>query len=342
VNDDERLEAHAVVEQLFLRIQVDTEKAMTEARELGERLQASFEANQDARGLCKLWRLRALVHWLEGKCLAADAAWARAAEYARETGDDRERAEILSWMASSAFIGPTPVGEAVRRCEAILEQVREDRRSAAATLYPLAGLYAMTGRFDAARERLDMACRTLEDLGFITLTSSFALFDGYVEILATDLVRAEERVRLGLSRLEEMGERAFVSSLAALLAEILYRQGRQEEAKRFVDRSEETAAPDDLAAQITWRTVRAKILATAGRPVDAESDARGAVSLAEKTDWSAYHASACMALGEVLRARGRPVEAELAIRKSIHLYQEKGNIVAAEGAHALLSGLVHA
>jgi predicted ATPase/class 3 adenylate cyclase len=342
VNEDERLEAHAVVEQLFLRIQVDTEKAITEARQLGERLQASFEANQDARGLCKLWRLRALVHWLEGKCLAADAAWARAAEYARETGDDRERAEILSWMASSAFIGPTPVGEAVRRCEAILEQVREDRRSAAATLYPLAGLYAMTGRFDAARERLDMACRTLEDLGFITLTSSFALFDGYVEILATDLVRAEERVRLGLSRLEEMGERAFVSSLAALLAEILYRQGRHEEAKRFVDRSEETAAPDDLAAQITWRTVRAKILATAGRLVDAESDARGAVSLAEKTDWSAYHAAACTALGEVLRARGRPVEAELAIRKSIHLYQEKGNIVAAEGAHALLSGLVHA
>ena len=38
VNDDERLEAHAVVERLFLRIQVDTERAMTEARELGGRL----------------------------------------------------------------------------------------------------------------------------------------------------------------------------------------------------------------------------------------------------------------------------------------------------------------
>jgi predicted ATPase/class 3 adenylate cyclase len=342
VNDDERVEAHAIVEQLFLRVQVDTEKAIATARALGERLRVTFEANNDARGLCKVWRLRALVHWLEGKCLAADAAWAQAAEYARETGDDRERAEILSWVASSAFIGPTPVEQAIRRCEAILDQVREDRRSAAATLYPLAGLYAMIGRFDGARERLELACRTLEDLGFVTLTSSFMLFDAYVEVLAGDLVRAEERLRLGLSRLEEMGEKAFVSSLAALLAEVLYRQGRHEEAKRFVDRSEETAAPDDLAAQITWRTVRAKILVATGRLDDAEAHARRAVSLAEGTDWSTYHAAACIALGEVLRVRGRPVEAETAIRKSLSLYEEKGNVVAAEGARALLSGLVPA
>jgi len=265
VNDDERLEAHAVVEQLFLRIQVDTEKAMAKASELGERLRTTFEASNDARGLCKVWRLHALVHWLEGKCLAADAAWEQAAEYARKAEDDRERADILAWLASSSFIGPMPVADAIRRCEAIREQVREDRRSAASTLYPLAGLYAMLGRFDAARERLNLACRTLEDLGFITVVSSFALFDGYVEILAGDLFRAEERLRLGLSRLEEMGERAFVSSLTALLAEVLHRQGRQDEAKVFVDRSQETAAPDDLAAQITWRTVRAKILATTGQ-----------------------------------------------------------------------------
>ena len=342
VNDDERLEAHAVVEQLFLRIQVDTEKAITTARALGERLRVTFEDNEDARGLCKVWRLRALVHWLEGQCLAADAAWGEAAEHARKAGDDRERADILAWVASSTFIGPTPVGQAIRRCEAIREQVRQDRRSTAATLYPLAGLYAMIGRFDSAREGLDLACRTLEDLGFITATSSFALFDGYVELLAGDLVRAEERLKLGLSRLEEMGEKAFVSSLAALLAEVLYRQGRHDEAKRLVDRSEETAAPDDLAAQITWRTVRAKILAATGRLEDAEVHARRAVSLAEETDWSTYHAGACVALGEVLRERKRPDEAELAIRKALALYEEKGNVVAAEGAYALLSGLVPA
>jgi tetratricopeptide (TPR) repeat protein len=159
-------------------------------------------------------------------------------------------------------------------------------------------------------------------------------------ILAGDLTRAEERLKFGLGRLEEMGEKAFVSSLAALLAEVLYRQERHDEAKTFVDRSEETAAPDDLAAQIAWRTVRAKILAATGRLKDAEALARRAVSLAGETDWSNDHAAACVALGEVLRTRGRPQEAETAIREALGLYEAKGNTVAAEEVHALLAGLV--
>jgi hypothetical protein len=140
-------------------------------------------------------------HWLEGKCLAADVAWEKAAEYAGEVGDDRERAYILAWLASSAFTGPTPVDEAIRRCEAIREQVNEDRGSAAATLYPLAGLYAMLGRFDEARELLDLASRRLEDLGFVTLTSSGTQFEGLVGILAGDLTRGgAPEVRFGTAR----------------------------------------------------------------------------------------------------------------------------------------------
>ena len=218
--------------------------------------------------------------------------------------------------------------------------MNEDRGSAAATLYPLAGLYAMLGRFDEARELLDLAYRRLEDLGFVTLTSSGTQFEGLVGILAGDLTRAEERLKFGLGRLEEMGEKAFVSSLTALLAEVLYRQESNEEAKTFVDRSEETAAPDDLAAQIAWRTVRAKILAATGRLEDAEVLARYAVSLAGETDWSNDHAAACVALGEVLRTRGRPQEAEGAIREALALYEAKGNTVAAEEVRALLAGLV--
>jgi tetratricopeptide (TPR) repeat protein len=130
--------------------------------------------------------------------------------------------------------------------------------------------------------------------------------------------------------------------LAARLAEVLFRQGRQEEAERFVDRSEETAATDDLAAQIAWRTVRAKMLAAAGRLEDAEALARRAAALAAETDRSNDRAAACVALGEVLREQGRPQEAKAAIREALALYQAKGNVVAAEEVHALLAELVPA
>jgi tetratricopeptide (TPR) repeat protein len=309
---------------------------------VGERVRGFFEDHDDDRGLSKLWRLRALVHWLEGHCRAAETAWEQAAEHARKAGDDRERAEILSWVASSAFYGPTRVGRGIRRCEAIRDQVRDNRRAAAATLYPLAGLYAMSGRFDAARELLDVACRTLEDLGYATQSSSLTQYDAFVEILAGDLAQAEQRLALGLGRLEEMGEKAFVSSVAALLGEVLLRQGRPKEAERFIDRSQQTAAPDDLVAQIAWRTVRARILVTAGRLEDAEALARRAVALAGATDWSNDHAAACVVLGEVLRERGRPRDAEAAMREALALYRGKGNVVAAEGVHALLAELVPA
>jgi Flp pilus assembly protein TadD len=142
---------------------------------------------------------------------------------------------------------------------------------------------------------------------------------------------------LGLGRLEEMGEKAFVSSSAALLAEVLYQQGRQEDAARFVNRSKETAAPDDLAAQITWRMVQAKILTTTGHLEDAETLARHAVALAAETDWSTYHAAACAALGEVLRECGRLEEAERVIGEALRLYGAKENVVAVKEVQALLA-----
>ena len=143
-----------------------------------------------------------------------------------------------------------------------------------------------------------------------------------------------------MGRLEEMGERAFVSTLAALLGEVLYRRGRHTEAARFVERSVETAAPDDLVAQIAWRTVQAKLLAIAGHMENAETLARRAVSLAEKTDWSNDHAAACIALGEVLHKRGLSEQAQTVVRKALDLYEAKGNIVAVEGVRALQARLV--
>ena len=71
-----------------------------------------------------------------------------------------------------------------------------------------------------------------------------------------------------------MGERNYISTTAAFLAEALYRQERDEEAFRMTEESEEIAAADDVATQYLWRSVRAKLIARRGRHEEAESHGR--------------------------------------------------------------------
>ena len=332
--DDDRLVAHALVEQLSLRVQVDTDAATKEIRRASERLRGIFEPRDDYLGLCKLWRLRGLVHWLAGQAAAADAAWGQAAEYAREAGDRRKAADIACWLASSAYWGPMPVEPAIRRCEAIRDEIRDDRYAHAWTLRPLAQLHAMTGRFAVARRLLEESDAALADLG-LTLALVGSQEESVVAMLAGDAALAEQCLRRGYERLGQMGEKAILSTTAAHLAEAIYVQGRYEEAWRFTETSEAAAAPDDVDAQIGWRTVRAKVLAKNGHTKDGETLAREAVALAERTDWLSTRANALADLGEVLRAARRGHEAEEAIRGALTLYELKGNLVAAEKARAL-------
>jgi predicted ATPase/class 3 adenylate cyclase len=333
---DELLQAHALVERLALALQVDTERASREAAAVGERIRTTFEARADDQGLSKLWRLRGIVQWLAGHSAAADAAWGQAAEYAREAGDERARSEILSWLASSALTGPMPVPKAIRRCDAIHAEIHDDRPAVAATLYALAALHAMTGRFDHARELAGSAHRAVEELGFVVLSASFSEYEALVEVLAGDLSRAEEHLRSGCARLEEMGEKAYLSVVAASLGNVLCERGRYDEAERFVALAEEAAAPGDVSAQVTWRVGRAKILAASGSSDEAEAVGRAALTLAESTDFPSDHAASLLTLASVVRVAARPDEARALVGHALAIYERKGNRVESEKTRALL------
>jgi tetratricopeptide (TPR) repeat protein len=85
--------------------------------------------------------------------------------------------------------------------------------------------------------------------------------------------------------------------------------------------------------------VRAKAFARQGRVVEAERLARKAVTLLEGTDDIQFHADALMALAEVLRVAERPSEAVHAVEQALSLYEQKGNVVSARKARALLGEL---
>jgi hypothetical protein len=64
-----------------------------------------------------VWSLRAQAAWLAGHVGEAEAAWREAGECARQAGEERELFESMGWRATAAVVGPTPVDDAIRRCE---------------------------------------------------------------------------------------------------------------------------------------------------------------------------------------------------------------------------------
>ncbi len=333
--NDPRLEARARVEQQFVRLQVESSRGIAQARRVTDSALGILGERGDDLGLCRAWCLRAWIGWTEGLIANADEAWRRAAEHARRAGDERELFEILCWRASAAVFGPVPVADAIRRCTEIREQVHASPVAVAVTLHPLGLLHAMKGDFDEARWLIREGNEILDELG--RLHSAVSHHEALVEMLAGQPAAAEERLRLGYEKLQEMGERALLATTAAMLAQAIHAQGRYQEADSFCLVSERTAAAEDLPTHVKWRGVRAKILGREGRMGEAEALAREAVQLAEPTDMLTMRADALVDLAVILDLRGLSAGAETAARKGLALYERKEDRVSAARARLQLA-----
>jgi class 3 adenylate cyclase len=333
---DELLQARARVEQQFVRLQAEAGSSVAETAQVIEAALRVFERFDDELGQCRAWCLRALSDWIQGQVAKADQAWQRAAESAVRGGDQRELFDIRVWRALAAAVGPMPVAEAIRHCNELGEQVQSSPAAFAGVLHPLAVLHAMQGDFEIARSLVQQGNAVVDAFDLMYTAAGAAQLEATVEMLAGRPAAAEERLRRGYERLQQLGEKALFATTAAMLAQTIYAQGRREEAERFCQVSQRTAAGEDLSVHIVWRGVEAKILARQGRSEEAEVLAREGVELAAGTDFLTYHADALVDLAEVLETGGRPAEAAEAISDALRLYERKGNLSAAKGAGARL------
>jgi tetratricopeptide (TPR) repeat protein len=204
---DQRVASHARVERQLVRLMAESSRGMGDARRVADAALSVLEEHGDDFGRCRAWCLRAWIEWTQCSSARADEAWRRAAVYARRTGQDHELFQILCWRASSVLFGPTPVGQAIRRCLDIRRRVRNSPAATAVTSHQLAALHAMKGEFKAARALVREGNEILDDLG--RMNSAVSHPEAWVELLAGHPEAAEERLRLGYGRLEEMGERRF-------------------------------------------------------------------------------------------------------------------------------------
>jgi predicted ATPase/class 3 adenylate cyclase len=337
--NDQRLTSHVLIQRQFLRSLHGEEGGLEEAARAAAMAVPVFERFGDDLGLCRARRLEAWFFFNECRAEATAAAWERAAAHARRAGDWHEYYESLTWIAISLWYGPMPAAESIRRCEAMREEVRESPESEAAILRELACLNAIVGRFAVARELLATSNATYADLG-LTLHLASSDHEAVVEVLAGNPAAAETSLRSAYRALEEMGERAFRSTIASSLAWVILEQGRDEEAEALAELSARLGAPGDLLTQIRWRRVRARVLARRAEIQAAEALAREALAIADTTDFVNERADALIDLSHVLEESRRCDEAVAAASAAVHLYELKGNVVAAAATRLRLGKIV--
>jgi ATP/maltotriose-dependent transcriptional regulator MalT len=175
----------------------------------------------------------------------------------------------------------------------------------------------------------------LEDLGLAVTAAHTAETFGFVELLAGEPQAAERELLIGSEQLERLGETTNLSNIFAMLAQAVLAQDRVDEALRYTQLSERMSADEDVSSQVQWRAARAKVLTSLGKRKEAEQLARGAVDLAAKTDFLILHADALVDLVHVLGGNGERDRISAA-RAAMALYEEKGNVVAAERTRRLL------
>ena len=335
---DECTLAHALIQQQFLRLLQVEEGGTEEAAHVVAQVVPVFERCGDDLGLCRALRLEAWLHWNEARAEAAAESWERAAAHARVTGDRHEYDEILTWIASSLWFGPVPAEDGIRRCESMRAELRESPEAEAAILRHMSGLHAMVGQFDLARRLLATGQALCAELG-LTLNAATAQNEAFVELLAGNPAAAEASLREGYRALEEMGERAFRSTTAALLGRALLEQGRDAEAEEVAALSAKLTAGGDRLTQLLWRGVRARVLARRGATDEALTLAREAVAIAAATDFVNYRADALLDLSQVLASGGWREEAVAAATDALELYARKGNLVASAATRRHLGEL---
>jgi predicted ATPase len=329
--------ARAALVELMIDLQVGADAGWADHAE-AEIARASriFEAARHHRGLATAARLR---YALRGSALRFDAAVADAQtviDHARRAGDLRQQRRGAIAYATASLHGPTHVDEAIERCEELIAAIDGDRRSQAVVQLCLAQLLALRGEFDQARTLANAARGMLDELGQSVLAASTSTDTAPIELLAGDAEAAEGRLRDDLVALEAMGESYLRSTVAGMLARVLVRAGPSAEAERLATEVRQLAAPDDVDAQILWRSALSRQLTHTGDIDEALRLADEAVALTHPAGAPVLTAQSLTDRAFVLVAAGREADAVADLDQAERLYRDKGAAHAASSARRVV------
>ena len=334
-----RLEGNRLLEQAIdlerARIRVITgpdPTSLDEIREEAERALEVFSTSGDHARAAQACYVLAIVHEREGVIHEMEEVSRLGLVHADRSGRLREEVGPRWNLALAVRTGATPVQEAVRTCEEII-----DRRGMfhPGVLCELATLRAMEGELGEARDMIARARRDMvERWRFRRPLMWAARSSAAVETLAGDLEGSERELRVALQLALRFREREPVARIAAGLSRILSMRDRSSEADGFATMSMEYAPVEGLAAQALWRAAKARVMVSRGDYLEAARLAREAVGLAP-AEMHNLRADLKIDLAEVLLGAEQPAKSQPVIAEAIELYERKGNLVSAARARAV-------
>jgi DNA-binding SARP family transcriptional activator len=317
---DEQIEWYVRLERAGIRRDRDAVELETLARQAAE----VFERLDDALGLARAHRRIALA--ASHRCAFGEAASEseKALGHAVAAGDRQEETRIVDALCTALLYGPTPASDGVARCGELLERAGSPMTEAV-ILSSLAGLEAMTGRLDAARNAYQRAGTIYAELELPLFVAALSAISGPIELLSGNAEIAEQLLRGGIELLADRPSDDAIAYRSAVLALALLAQGKRDEAAEALD----TAKPARLMTRIAYALAR-------GRVLDDLSAARNAVALASTTEAVNLHADARASLGDLLASHADG-EAQTHREIALELYEQKENDLAAQALRAAVS-----
>ncbi|MEU9335607.1 adenylate/guanylate cyclase domain-containing protein [Streptomyces sp. NPDC048290] len=292
-----------------------------------------FTAAHDDQGIARACVRIAQDRQRRGRHGEAGTLLRRALHHADRAEAEPERALALGAAGISLWRGPTPVGEALARCEQLLTDHGAGRPTVRATLgCPLAVLLALHGRHDEAHARLTEAARLARSLGYAESALFVPLFAAEVASLTGTPDRAldllDEAARAG----HALGATGALPGIARERARLLLDRGEPAEALALPDPRDTALGPAESADA---DGLRARAHALIGRPDTARACADRASAAADGTDSPLVRGTAALDLALTLRALDLPGEAARAARAAQRCFAAKGHRPGTDRAAAL-------
>jgi hypothetical protein len=194
----------------------------------------------------------------------------------------------------------------------------------------LAMLRVMEGRADEAWRLLEEGWETVREAGYLIDAWGGAQRFAHVQRRTRrdeTNDRCESVLRTAVAELQRLDDRAFLSTVALNLADLLERQGRGDEARELCVLARERTLAEDLSNFVMADAIEVRLAASSGELEQAETLARRAVELAGSTDFVDLRGMySRAALAEVLALRGKQDEAVASAAEALAVHGAKEDV----------------